>query len=139
MLWPNADAGSEDIARGMRKLREQGLARNMRFYKNLPIDTYVRLMMRTACLVGNSSSGIREGAYIGTPVVNVGTRQAGRERGHNVVDALHRRAAIVSAIRQQIAHGRYAADPIYGDGRAGDRIAAILATQSVAIQKQITY
>src|SRR5258708_11155635 len=76
VLWPNADAGSEDIARGMRKLREQGLAHNMRFYKNLPIDTYVGLMARTACLVGNSSSGIREGAYIGTPVVNVGTRQA---------------------------------------------------------------
>ena len=81
-----------------RKLREKGLAHNMRFYKNLPIDIYVGLMARTACLVGNSSSGIREGAYIGTPVVNIGTRQAGRERGHNVVDAPHHAAAILGAI-----------------------------------------
>jgi UDP-hydrolysing UDP-N-acetyl-D-glucosamine 2-epimerase len=139
VLWPNADAGSEDIARGMRKLREQGLAHNMRFYKNLPIDTYVGLMARTACLVGNSSSGIREGAYIGTPVVNVGTRQAGRERGHNVIDAPHQRAAIAAAIRGQVAHGRYDVDPIYGDGQSGARIAEILATTSVPIQKQITY
>ncbi len=139
VLWPNADAGSEDIARGIRKLREQGLAHNMRFYKNLPIDTYVGLMARTACLVGNSSSGIREGAYIGTPVVNIGSRQAGRERGHNVIDAPHQRSAIVAAIRQQIGHGRYAVDPIYGDGQAGTRIAEVLATESVSIQKQITY
>jgi UDP-hydrolysing UDP-N-acetyl-D-glucosamine 2-epimerase len=139
VLWPNADAGSEDIARGMRKLREQGLAHNMRFYKNLPIDTYVGLMARTACLVGNSSSGIREGAYIGTPVVNVGSRQAGRERGHNVVDAPHQRAAITTAIRFQVEHGRYDVDPIYGDGQSGSRIAEILATASVPVQKQITY
>jgi UDP-hydrolysing UDP-N-acetyl-D-glucosamine 2-epimerase len=139
VLWPNADAGSEDIARGIRKLREQGLAHNMRFYKNLAIDTYVGLMARAACLVGNSSSGIREGAYIGTPVVNIGTRQAGRERGHNVIDAPHQRAAIVAAVGRQIAHGHYAVDPIYGDGQAGTRIAAILATESVSIQKQITY
>jgi UDP-hydrolysing UDP-N-acetyl-D-glucosamine 2-epimerase len=139
VLWPNADAGSEDIARGMRKLREKGLAHNMRFYKNLPIDIYVGLMARAACLVGNSSSGIREGAYIGTPVVNIGTRQAGRERGHNVVDAPHKSAAIIAAIRRQIAHGRYPVDPIYGDGEAGARIADVLATESVSIQKQITY
>jgi UDP-hydrolysing UDP-N-acetyl-D-glucosamine 2-epimerase len=139
VLWPNADAGSEDIARGIRKLREQGLAHNMRFYKNLAVDAYVGLMARAACLVGNSSSGIREGAYIGTPAVNIGTRQAGRERGRNVIDAPHQRAAIVAAIHRQISHGRYAADPIYGDGQAGSRIAEILATQSVSIQKQITY
>jgi UDP-hydrolysing UDP-N-acetyl-D-glucosamine 2-epimerase len=139
VLWPNADAGSEDIARGIRKLRERGLGSHMHFFKNLPIDTYVRLMARTACLVGNSSSGIREGAYIGTPVVNIGTRQAGRERGHNVIDVLNEHEAIVAAVRHQIEHGRYAIDPIYGDGQAGPRIAEILATQSVSVQKQITY
>ena len=58
VLWPNADAGSEDIARGMRKWREHGRAGHMHFFKNLPVDTYVRLLRRAACLVGNSSSGI---------------------------------------------------------------------------------
>lgn len=139
VLWPNADAGSEDIARGMRKWRERGLAEHMHFFKNLPVETYVQLMRRTSCLVGNSSSGIREGAYIGTPVVNIGTRQSGRERGANVIDVPHERAAIAAAIRQQVAHGRYAMDPVYGDGNAGPRIAECLASKTVAVQKRITY
>src|SRR5262245_48331623 len=126
VLWPNADAGSEDVARGIRKWREQGLAHNLRFYKNLPVDTYVRLMARTQCLVGNSSSGIREGAFVGTPVVDIGTRQAGRERGHNAIEAPHEAGAIRRAIERQIQHGRYERDPIYGDGCAGQRIAAVL-------------
>lgn len=140
VLWPNADAGSEDIARGIRKWRESGLDKEMHMFKNLPIDTYVRLMAKTACLVGNSSSGIREGAYIGTPVVNIGSRQQGRERGHNVIDVNHSADQIQEAIRQQIRHGRYAMDTIYGDGNAGKKIASILASmKSIRLQKQITH
>ena len=139
VLWPNADAGSEDISRGMRKWREHGRGGRMHFFKNLPIDVYVRLMRRTACLVGNSSSGIREGAFIGTPVVNIGSRQAGRERGHNVIDVPNDRDAIGEALERQISNGRYATDPIYGDGKAADRIADILAREKVDVQKRITY
>jgi UDP-hydrolysing UDP-N-acetyl-D-glucosamine 2-epimerase len=139
-LWPNADAGSEDIARGIRKWRERGLAENMHFFKNLPTETYIRLMSRAACLVGNSSSGIREGAYIGTPVVNVGTRQTARERGKNVIDVGHDEDAIATAIATQRQHGRYAMEDIYGDGHAGKRIADILADLGpVDVQKRITY
>jgi UDP-hydrolysing UDP-N-acetyl-D-glucosamine 2-epimerase len=139
MLWPNADAGSEDISRGMRKWRERGLAHEMHFFKNLPIATYVRLMAKTACLLGNSSSGIREGAYIGTPVVNIGSRQGGRERAANVLDASSERGSIAEAVRRQIAHGRYVSDPIYGRGDAGKQIADILAVAKPVIQKRITY
>jgi UDP-hydrolysing UDP-N-acetyl-D-glucosamine 2-epimerase len=140
VLWPNADAGSEDVSRGIRRWRERGLAGNMHFFKNLPTATYVHLMARTACLVGNSSSGVREGAFIGTPVVNVGSRQNGRRRGRNVVDVEHERDAILAAVREQVRHGRYERDPIYGDGNAGRRIADVLATkQDIQIQKRITY
>ena len=140
VLWPNADAGSEDIARGIRKLRERKLADNMHFFKNLPTDTYIRLMGATACLVGNSSSGIREGAYIGTPVVNIGSRQVGRERGPNVIDVEHNESAIADAIGMQLKHGRYEMADTYGDGKAGGRIADILATLGpVEVQKRITY
>jgi UDP-hydrolysing UDP-N-acetyl-D-glucosamine 2-epimerase len=139
VLWPNADAGSDDIARGIRKWRERQLDTDMHFFKNLPAATYARLMKRTACLVGNSSSGIREGAFIGTPVVNVGSRQDMRERGPNVMDAPHDAATIADAMRRQIAHGPYDSEPIYGDGKAGKRIADLLATKTVNIQKRITY
>ena len=64
MLWPNVDAGSEDIARGMRKFRERHRLDFIRFYKNFPVETYLRLMKSAACLVGNSSSSIT----IGWPV-----------------------------------------------------------------------
>jgi UDP-hydrolysing UDP-N-acetyl-D-glucosamine 2-epimerase len=138
-LWPNADAGSEDIARGMRKFREHRDDSNIHFFKNLPTDTYIRLMRRTACLVGNSSSAIREGAFIGTPSVNIGSRQDMRQRGDNVVDVDHSTTAIADAVSQQIDHGPYPSQPIYGDGHAGNRIADVLATCSWTLQKRITY
>ena len=139
MLWPNVDAGSEDIARGMRKFREHHKLDFIRFYKNFPVETYLRLMKSAACLVGNSSSSIREGAFLGTPAVNIGTRQDGRERGPNVVDAAHDRQAIAEAVRRQVEHGPYASAHIYGDGKAGGRIADVLARTPLHVQKRIQY
>lgn len=139
VLWPNADAGSDDLARGIRKWRERKLDHDMHFFKNLPVETYIRLMKRTACLIGNSSSAIREGAFTGTPAVNVGTRQDMRERGRNVIDVPYDATAITKAVRQQVEHGPYASDPIYGDGRAGERIADVLSRCEFRVQKRITY
>ncbi len=139
VLWPNADAGSDDIARGMRKWREKGLDENMHFYKNLPVNHYIYLMKKASCLIGNSSSGIREGAFIGTPVVNIGTRQDMRERGKNVIDVPSETEKILNALERQIEHGPYESEPIYGDGTAGEKIADILSKCSWKIQKRITY
>jgi UDP-hydrolysing UDP-N-acetyl-D-glucosamine 2-epimerase len=139
MLWPNADAGSEDTARGMRKFREKHRPDYIRFYKNFPIETWVRLMLASACVVGNSSAPIREGAYIGVPAVNIGTRQRGRDRGGNVVDVGYDRGDIIAAVRAQIAHGRYASDHLYGDGQSGGRIASVLAEAPLTVQKRLMY
>lgn len=139
MLWPNVDAGSEDLTTAMRTFREKVRPEYMRFYKNFPIETYVRLMRLCACAVGNSSAPIREGAYLGVPTVNVGTRQGGRDRGPNVVDVPHDRTAIVDAIRRQVAHGPFVSDPLYGDGAAGPRIADVLATAPLTVQKRLVF
>jgi UDP-hydrolysing UDP-N-acetyl-D-glucosamine 2-epimerase len=139
VLWPNSDAGSDDISSGIRSWRENNLDSNMHFFKNLPIEMYILLMKRTACLVGNSSSGIREGAFIGTPVVNIGSRQDKRERGRNVLDSTNNTDSIFEAIQHQIKHGPYEPEPIYGNGNAGDKIANILADCTWEIQKKITY
>ena len=139
MLWPNVDAGSEDVSRGMRKFRESLKPDYIRFYKNFPVETYLRLMRSAACLVGNSSASIREGAFVGTPAVNIGSRQDGRERGPNVVDVGPDRVAIVDAIRRQLTHGPYPPAHLYGDGHAGARIADVLARATLHVQKRIQY
>jgi UDP-hydrolysing UDP-N-acetyl-D-glucosamine 2-epimerase len=139
VLWPNADAGSEHIAAGIRQFREHNDDSKLHFFKNLPTSDYIKLMSRTAALVGNSSSAIREGAFIGTPAVNIGPRQDGRDRGSNVVDVDYDSAAIADATRTQMANGRYEMEPIYGDGHAGERIADVLARTTISIHKRITY
>ena len=139
MLWPNVDAGSEDVSRGMRKFRESYKPDYIRFYKNFPVETYLRLMRSAACLLGNSSSSIREGAFIGTPAVNIGSRQNGRERGPNVVDVDHNRAAIADAVRHRVKNGPYSPVHLYGDGRAGARIADVLSRVPLHVQKRIQY
>jgi UDP-hydrolysing UDP-N-acetyl-D-glucosamine 2-epimerase len=139
VLWPNADAGAEHIAAGIRQWREHNDDSKLHFFKNLETSDYIKLMARTACLVGNSSSAIREGAFIGTPAVNVGPRQEGRDRGSNVVDVEYDKSQIADAVRAQMANGRFPMEPIYGDGHAGERIAEIISTTSLSIHKRITY
>jgi len=139
VLWPNADAGSEHIARGIRKWRENNNDKGLRFLKNMPVGQYIHLMAITACLVGNSSSGIREGAFIGTPTVDIGSRQFMRERGNNVINVDYNSKEIASAIKHQLNNGHYNSEPIYGDGKAGTMIADILATCEYKIQKRIAY
>ncbi len=140
ILWPNADAGNDELSTGIRSFREFHPDAEIHMFKNLPIDVYTRLMNNTACLVGNSSSGIREGAYIGTPCVNVGTRQNGRERGSNVIDVPdNSEDGIYQAILKQIEHGKYRSEPIYGNGDAGEKIADILSKVEVNVQKRIMY
>jgi UDP-hydrolysing UDP-N-acetyl-D-glucosamine 2-epimerase len=139
VLWPNSDAGSEDISRGVRKYRERDRIDSFRFFKNLPIDVYIYLMKKTACLAGNSSSAIREGSFIGTPTVNIGTRQNMRQRGANVIDAGHNKDDILACIERQLAHGAYDSEPIYGDGHAGKQIADTLAIARPVLQKTIGY
>lgn len=139
MLWPNVDAGSEDIARGMRKYREKYPKTHIRFYKNFPVETFIRMMSRCTCMIGNSSSAIREGPFLGVPAVDIGTRQQGRQRGGNVLHVEHDHTQIAEAVRQQMKCGRYPSEHIYGDGHASKRIADILATCTVQIQKRIMY
>lgn len=139
-LWPNVDAGSDDVSKGLRAFREKEDPDFIHFYKNFAIEDYARLINNSVCLLGNSSSGIREGSYLGVPVVNIGTRQQGRERAENVIDVAYDSQAIVEAVKHQVKHGEYESIAIYGDGKAGGRIAQHLAEVDVTnIQKRLSY
>ena len=138
-FWPNVDAGSDGTSDGIRAFREIQEPANIHFFKNMvPLD-FLRLVSNSRCILGNSSVAIRECAFLGVPAVNVGTRQAGRERGRNVVDVGYDQREIVEAVRTQLRNGKLPSDPIYGDGQAGERIAELLATLPLTIEKRLTY
>lgn len=138
-FWPNVDAGSDGTSRGLRAFRESAQPRQMHFFKNMEGTDFLRLLCNSKCLIGNSSVGVRECSYLGVPVVNIGTRQHGRDRGINVLDVDYDRAAIKTAVEKHLAAGSYPSDPLYGDGHAGERIAHLLATEPLSIEKRLAY
>ncbi|ARQ00710.1 UDP-N-acetylglucosamine 2-epimerase [Pseudorhodoplanes sinuspersici] len=138
-LWPNVDAGSDDVSKGLRVFREHHNPDYLHFYRNFSPEDYLRLIKHCACLVGNSSSGLREGAFMGIPCVNIGTRQQGRERGANVIDVPYEAGKIEAAIGRQLAHGAYEPSTLFGNGTAGNQIADILAVADFRIQKKLSY
>ena len=105
------------------------------FYKNFSNDDYYRLLKKSKCLVGNSSSGIRECSFLGVPVVNIGDRQEFRERGKNVLDVKPFENEIIKAIKFQIKK-KYKKENIYGDGKTSNRIIKILTNTKIDIIKR---
>lgn len=138
-FWPNVDAGADGTSNGIRSFREIENPQNIHFFKNMEPTDFLRLLYNSKCLIGNSSVGIRECAYLGVPVVNIGSRQNGRARGKNIIDVDYNSDAITAAVIKQIANGKYKKDTIYGAGNAGEKIADILAQIRPNIDKKITY
>lgn len=139
LFWSNVDAGADGTSNGIRTFRETVKPENMHFFKNMAPTDFLRLLYNSKCLVGNSSVGIRECSFLGVPVVNIGTRQAGRERGQNVLDVEYDKNQISQAVHRQVENGRYACDKLYGDGKAGERISRLLADAPLDIQKRLAY
>ncbi len=139
VLWPNIDAGSDKVSKGIRVFREQHRALPYRYYKNFPPEIYNKLLANAVCAVGNSSSFIREASWLGTPTVIVGNRQEGREHGKNALYVENKRKDIKEAVEKQISHGRYESESIFGNGNAGHLIANYLADVKLDINKRMTY
>ena len=133
LIYPNPDAGSDEILRAIRsftrRYRKKSVLINK--YKNLPFESYLNLLKHSACLIGNSSSGIREAHIFNTPVVNIGTRQQGRERTENITDVPCDKSAIVAAVQQSATKVYDIGDNIYGSGLAGKKIVNVLSTHNL--------
>ena len=138
-FWPNVDAGSDGTSKGIRAFREVEEVKNIHFFKNVLPEEFLRLLCNSKCIVGNSSVAIRECSYLGVPAVNIGSRQQGRERGRNVVDVDYDRDAITAAIQAHVENGQTAKDKIYGEGNAGARIADLLASLPLTVEKRLAY
>ncbi len=140
VLWPNADAGSAKVSKAIRKFREFNYNKKIRFFKNISLFNYINLLSKCHCILGNSSSGIREGNFIGVPCVNIGSRQNGRQRGNNVIDVNHNYTEISDALKLQLTKKKYKSESIYGNGNSAKNIIKILKQlEKINIQKKITY
>jgi UDP-hydrolysing UDP-N-acetyl-D-glucosamine 2-epimerase len=139
LLWPNIDAGSDHISKAIRDFRIQHNAVWLRTLTNLMPEHYLRVLGNTACAIGNSSSFVRDAGYFGTPVVLVGDRQRFRETDVHATRTSPIRTDIVAAIQNQLAHGRYAASTLYGDGHVADRCAEQLVQLTPYVQKHLAY
>jgi UDP-N-acetylglucosamine 2-epimerase (non-hydrolysing)/GDP/UDP-N,N'-diacetylbacillosamine 2-epimerase (hydrolysing) len=127
--FPNADAGSRELARRTAELCER--RPRTRMFVNLGPVEYWSLLRCVGLMLGNSSSGIMETPSLRLPTVNVGLRQHGRQRAPNVLDVEPECEAILKGVAR-------AADPAfrsalegmenpYGDGRAAESICRVLA------------
>ncbi|NJW54497.1 UDP-N-acetylglucosamine 2-epimerase, partial [Salinimicrobium oceani] len=138
-FWPNVDAGSDGTSNGIRTFRELEQPKNIHFFKNMdPLD-FLKLLNSSKALIGNSSAGLRECAYLGLPVVNIGNRQHRRSRAQNVTDVAYDQQAIAEATKAAIATEKFESSTLYGNGNAGEKIAEILATVELTYRKTITY
>jgi UDP-hydrolysing UDP-N-acetyl-D-glucosamine 2-epimerase len=141
-LWPNIDAGSDIISKQIRILRENKLVRNISFFKNFSPEDYIKLIYNCECLVGNSSSGIRESSFLSIPAVNIGSRQKNRERGLNTIDVGYNENQIFNAILKQMKTGKIKKSLLYGDGFAYKKIFNLLnkiLKNNISVEKQLNY
>jgi UDP-hydrolysing UDP-N-acetyl-D-glucosamine 2-epimerase len=138
-FWPNVDAGADGTSSGIRAFREKHRPENLHFFKNMEGEDFLRLLVNSKVLIGNSSVGIRECAYLGVPVINIGTRQNKRDRGQNIIDVNYKHEEISAAIQHWLTNPKPASSTIYGGGDAGKKIADLLASSPLVFHKTITY
>tara|TARA_B100001057_G_C22850999_1_gene950956 strand:- start:993 stop:2165 length:1173 start_codon:yes stop_codon:yes gene_type:complete len=136
-LWPNIDAGSDTFSKKIRMFQNTN-PDYVRFIKNFNPEDYAKVMKNSKCIVGNSSSGIREASFLGVPSVNIGSRQSDRERGSNVKDVGYKRNEILKTILSQV-NKKFKKSFIYGSGDAGKKIAKILLKTNFTINKKLNY
>ena len=142
-IAPNSDAGNKAIFENLRLYSQRHESINV--YPSVPRNDYLGMIKHCGVLVGNSSSGVIEASYFNTPVVNIGIRQKGREKGKNVIDVPDGNAdSIYCAIMRalQMRKRKFINSYIYGKGKASQKIVHCLEKINLnkdLIQKQIFY
>ncbi len=139
MFWPNPDAFSDAISSEMRTFKETNKKNDFTYIINTSPEDYANLLYNSICLVGNSSSFIREGSQLGIPAVILGERQSHRETGKNVIFCKYSSNQILKKINQQIKNKRFKKQNIYGSGNSAKFITNILEKINPETKKKITY
>lgn len=138
-FWPNVDAGTDIISKKLRIFREKNNPNYISFVKNLSPEKYLRVLNNCKCLIGNTSSGIREGSYLGVPYVLIGNRQENREIGKNVINVGYDTKQIIAAVKKQIIKKKYKKEYLYGKGNSSTKIAKLLINLPLTYKKILNY
>jgi len=138
-IWPNVDAGTDELSKAVRVYRENTEQNHIQFVRFLDPTLFAKLLRNASCIVGNSSAGIKESSFLGTPAVNIGTRQQGRLKDKNVIDVPHNAEEIKEAILKQIKNGNYNQSELYFKPNTSKQIANTLANSKIKVQKRLNY
>tara|TARA_Y100000310_G_scaffold192840_1_gene192744 strand:+ start:4211 stop:5362 length:1152 start_codon:yes stop_codon:yes gene_type:complete len=138
-IWPNVDAGTDELSKAVRVYRENTEQNHIQFVRFLDPSLFAKLLNGAVCIVGNSSAGIKESSFLGTPAVNIGTRQQGRLKDKNVLDVPHNSEEIKEAILKQIKNGNYNQSELYFKPDTSKQIANTLAESKIKVQKRLNY
>ncbi|MCG2825209.1 MAG: UDP-N-acetylglucosamine 2-epimerase [Thermoplasmatales archaeon] len=144
LIYPNADAGGRKMIKVIKEYEKYPF---IKAFKSLPHKEYLSLMKIVDVMLGNSSSGIIEAPSFHLPVINIGSRQEGRERAGNVIDVGYSKNEIIKAIKKALYDKKFKekvkkCKSPYGDGKADERIVKILSELKIdkkLLQKRITY
>lgn len=128
VVAPNADQGTEEFFNGLSDFCDDRNKSKRLLVEDVPPIYFYQLLNAAKCVVGNSSLVVRESSVLGVPAVNVGTRQSGRDIGHNVVTCEFSHSQIVDALRICLKSPRYEQSAEYGDLSNGDRFCNAMAS-----------
>ena len=144
LIYPNADAGGRKMIEVIKEYEKYSFIKT---FKSISHQDYISLMKIASVMIGNSSSGIIEAPSLGLSVVNIGSRQKGRQRAENVIDVDYNKEKIKDAIKKALydekfkKKARSCRNP-YGNGRASLRIVEILNKIKIdkkLLQKRLIY
>lgn len=129
IVYPNTDRGHSGIVQAIEAHRRRCDSDAVCVFRSLERDAYLHALLDADVLVGNSSSGMIEAATAGTPTVNIGDRQRGRQpAGRSVIHADETPASLDAALERALRKRPITArSTVYGSEPVGPKIAAILA------------
>jgi GDP/UDP-N,N'-diacetylbacillosamine 2-epimerase (hydrolysing) len=145
VIYPNADAGGRAMIEVFKEYENYPFIKT---FKNLPYLTFVSLLKITSVMIGNSSSAIFESPLFDIPVINIGIRQIGRERGNNAIDVPHSKKEIIRAVRKALADEEFrkavkeSVNPFDIEMKGVQKIVAVLKEIKIdekLLQKRLTY
>ncbi len=139
IIYPNSDPGGRKMIDVIDKYRKYNF---IKIFKNLSRDDFLDILNNTSVMIGNSSSGIIESSMFELPVINIGSRQSGRERASNVIDCSYRRDDILNSLKKALYDKKFInavkkCKTPYGDGTAGIKIFDILS--KIKVNKKYNY